>query len=247
MSIHQAWRLRPDQFHPRATLCTARHGHRAMSILVPGLLALVLLSCDKPSANSASGNTPSINLRELSIEQSASTKMRAAIDLRLGSEVTEALRSGIPITITVDLRLGLRYRYFAREINTRSFHWVLSYLPLSERYTLKHALSGDISSFPRLNMLLDSLHEQVAYPWQGASDALNDGQHQLQIRVRLNRLRLPAPLRLPAMISRQWRLQDGWRTLLIPADDVANVTAKLQIALLANALFASPAPEYDEI
>ncbi len=228
-------------------MSAARPSRRAMSILVPGLLALALLSCDRPSANSGNDSTSGINLRELAIEQAATVQMRAAIDLRLGSGVTEALRSGIPITITVDLRLGLRYRYFAREINTHSFHWELSYLPLSERYTLKHALSGDISSFPRLNMLLDSLREPVAYPWQGAPDGLNDGQHQLQIRARLNRLRLPAPLRLPAMLSRQWRLQDGWRTLLIPADDVANATAKLQPALLANALSAAPAPEHNEI
>jgi len=193
------------------------------------LLTHCLLSgCAKPAADVDAR----IGVSDPKLMQNRGLQLAAGIDLRLSSEVLEALQSGIPIVISVDLRLGRRYRYFAREINTRSYHWIINYLPLSERYTLAHAVTGEVSSYPRLRMLLTDMRQPLAYPWaqEEAQDAAqqpawSDGRHQLQVRVRLNRLRLPAPLRLPALISSQWRLQDGWHTLLIPGTELPATAA----------------------
>lgn len=188
------------------------------TLLAVTMLALLLTAGCEQSQNNAAAQ---IEITGLALTQDDALGLVAGIDMQLGRQAQEALQSGIPIVITVDLRLARRYRFFAREINTRSFHWELNYLPLSERYTLQHALSGDISSYPRLRMLLADLRQSVAYPWPADAQqqqALSNGRHQLQLRVRLNRLRLPAPLRLPALISSQWRLQDGWNTVLIIAD-----------------------------
>ena len=193
----------------RITLAAA-----ALALLLPWLLS----ACNGPAADDGA----QIRVLEPKLLQNGELALAAGIDMRLGDEVLEALHSGIPIVISVDLRLGRRYRYFAREIDTRSQHWVLNYLPLSERYTLEHAVSGDINSYPRLRTLLADLRQPVRYPWTqqaNRSAAWTDGRHQLQVRVRLNRLRLPAPLRLPALISSQWRLQDGWHTLWITASN----------------------------
>lgn len=202
------------------------------SVIVPaGLLSTsLLLACLLLTACTQSGTDSGAHIRVTDpvLIDNGSLQLAAGIDLRLGDEVREALQSGIAIVISVDLRLGMRYRYFAREIDTHSYHWVLNYLPLSERYTLQHAVSGNISSYPRLRMLLDELRQQLAYPWPVDANqpaALSDGRHQLQVRARLNRLRLPAPLRLPALISSQWRLRDGWHTLLIQAADKPEATA----------------------
>jgi len=195
------------------------------ALLAAAVLTLLLTGggCKQAQNNAAA----QIEITGLALTQDDFLGLVAGIDMQLGRQAQEALQSGIPIVITVDLRLARRYRFFAREINTRSFHWELNYLPLSERYTMQHPVSGQISSYPRLRMLLDDLRQPVAYAWPADArqqQALSNGQHQLQMRVRLNRLRLPAPLRLPALISSQWRLQDGWKTVLISADKAVATT-----------------------
>ena len=142
---------------------------------------------------------------------------RAGLDLSLSAAAREALRSGVELTVTVDLRLARRHGWFARELHTDRYHWRIAYLPLSRHYRLSSPLDDEVINFPRLSQVTDELATPRWYPTRTQPGTVGAGRFQLQVRARLNRMQLPAPLRLPALFSRQWLITTPWRALPVPA------------------------------
>jgi len=138
------------------------------------------------------------------------------LDLSLSAAAREALQSGVELTITVDLRFARRYRWFARELHTDHHHWRIAYRPLSRHYRLTSPLDGEVINFPRLAQVSEELAIPRWYPTRIPPGTVADSPYQLQIRARLNRLQLPAPLRLPAIFSRQWLVTTPWHPLPVP-------------------------------
>lgn len=183
------------------------------------LLGLILLmaACSQSTPEVANGH---LAVRNLTLGWQQYLHVQAGLELGLSNANIEALQSGVPLTFSVDFRLGRRYQGWARELRTESFHWRIRYLPLSEHYALENPITNTTETYPRLRTLLTALRLPSWYPTQVENVAIGDNDYQMQIRARLNRLQLPAPLRLPAMFSSQWRLRDSWHTLLIPAPEI---------------------------
>jgi len=179
-----------------------------------GFLALAsLLTACSSEPDPTNGH---LYIKNLAINWQQQLHIQSGLELGLSDANIAALESGIPLTITVDLRLGRRYQGWAREVRTQSFHWRIRYLPLSEHFTLENPIAKTTEIYPRLRTLLTSLRIPSWYPVNITAVDVTDNRYQIQIRARLNRLELPAPLRLPALFSSQWRLSDSWRTLLVP-------------------------------
>jgi hypothetical protein len=135
----------------------------------------------------------------------------AWVELRLSADARQALRSGVPLTIRLDVEL-LRNRRFwmtAGEATLRQ-RYQLEYHALTERYVVSNLNSGDQVSFSTLFAALNALGRIEKLPLIDA--ALLDSSRDYDVRVRavLDTERFPGPLRLLAFWRRDWSLASDW-------------------------------------
>jgi hypothetical protein len=135
----------------------------------------------------------------------------ARLQLVLSSEALNALSSGVPLTIELQIEV-IRVRRFvwddaAAELATR---YELEYRPLSQRYIVRNLNSGDQDSFATLYSALNSLGRVQGLPV--IDDALleADTPYRIRVRVLLNTQQYPAPLRLLFFWRDQWQLESEW-------------------------------------
>jgi hypothetical protein len=133
------------------------------------------------------------------------------LQLVLSSEALEALSSGVPLTIELQLEL-IRVRRFvwddvAAELALR---YELEYRPLSQRYIVRNLNSGNQDSFATLYSALNNLGRVQGLPV--IDDALLEAgkDHRVRLRAMLNTQQYPAPLRLLFFWRDQWQLQSEW-------------------------------------
>jgi len=150
--------------------------------------------------------------------RSASTRLVGGVHLLdgrlqlvLSSEALEALSSGVPLTIELQLEL-IRMRRFvwddaAAELALR---YELEYRPLSQRYIVRNLNSGNQDSFATLYSALNYLGRVQGLPV--IDDALLEAGRGYRIRLRamLNTQQYSAPLRLLFFWRDQWQLQSEW-------------------------------------
>lgn len=125
--------------------------------------------------------------------------------LRLSEEAREALRNGVALTLRTEVTLHPAGEAVQRAATSRSYE--IRYLPLSEHYQLRRIDSEDSETFPRLRHVLARLGELRV---DLETDASRDADLELRVRTQLDASRLPAPMRLPALLSAAWRLDSEW-------------------------------------
>ena len=135
----------------------------------------------------------------------------ARLQLVLSSEALDALTSGVPLTIELQMEL-IRVRRFvwddaAAQLAVR---FQLEYRPLSQRYIVRNLNSGDQDSFATLYSALNNLGRVQELPV--IDDALLERNENYRIRVRamLQTQQYPAPLRLLFFWRSEWQLQSEW-------------------------------------
>lgn len=127
--------------------------------------------------------------------------------LQLSREASEALAHGVPLTITLDLEL--RDAGNLTLLAAQEEHFTVRYLPLSRHYQLSGPEADEVHTFPRLRHALAEIGDT---PLEFRTGALAPGTYEFRIRIRLNNGRMPAPMRLPALLSAQWRHDSEWST-----------------------------------
>lgn len=138
-------------------------------------------------------------------------RLNARLQLVLSSEAHEALSSGVPLTIELQMQL----------IRSRSMWWddseaelavrfELEYRPLSQRYIVRNLNSGEQDSFATLYSALNNLGRIQGLPV--IDDALlEDGErYRIRLRVMLQTQQYPAPLRMLFFWRSEWQLQSEW-------------------------------------
>lgn len=150
--------------------------------------------------------------------RSASTRLVGGVhtldgrlQLVLSSEALNALSSGVPLTIELQLEV-IRVRRFiwddaAAALATR---YELEYRPLSQRYIVRNLNSGNQDSFATLYSALNSLGRVQGLPV--IDDALleADVTYRIRLRALLNTQQYPAPLRLLFFWRDEWQLESEW-------------------------------------
>ena len=133
------------------------------------------------------------------------------LQLVLSSEALEALSSGVPLTIELQLEV-IRVRRFVWDDTAAALaiKYELEYRPLSQRYIVRNLNSGDQDSFATLYSALNNLGRIQGLPV--IDDALLEGDKSYRMRLRalLNTQELPAPLRLLLFWRDQWQLESEW-------------------------------------
>jgi hypothetical protein len=137
--------------------------------------------------------------------------LNASIEYRLSSEARDALQSGVPLTIRLDVELthDRRFWFDSEDAALRQLYQ-LEFHALSERYIVLNVNSGDQASFATLFAALEYLGEIERLPLIDAA-LLEDGRgYDLRLRAVLDVEQFPGPLRLLAFWRRDWSLASDW-------------------------------------
>ena len=169
--------------------------------LLPWLMltALLLSACSDPVRNDRF-ETRTVEARwsngwlELKLDQR----------LAFSGEARDALVHGVPLTI--ELELSLREMSSPTRIANRSQYYEIRFLPMSSHYQLSLP-DGSVKTFPRLRHVLAELAGMDIAVRTGPLPA---GAYELLVRTRLDRRRMPPPMKLPVMMSAEWRHDSNW-------------------------------------
>jgi hypothetical protein len=135
----------------------------------------------------------------------------ARLQLVLSSEALEALSSGVPLTIELQLEVIRIRRFVWDDAEAKlALRYELQYRPLSQRYLVRNLNSGDQDSFATLYSALNNLGRVQGLPV--IDDALLEYSKNYRVRLRamLNTQQYSAPLRLLLFWRDQWQLQSEW-------------------------------------
>lgn len=177
------------------------------------LLVAVLLSAFSCDAATDAAAT-SFHIRHVSTKLVNEVyHLDARVDYQFGSAVLEALESGVPITVSMDIEV----------VRPREWLWSETVYQLSQRYRIRyHALTRQYlltnlnsrvrNSYPTLRAALNIMGSVTGLPILDRR-LLKVGEHyQGRLRVRILLDALPSPLRVWAYLSSDWRQESGWYT-----------------------------------
>lgn len=137
--------------------------------------------------------------------------LTAWIEYRLSSEARQALESGVPLTIRIEVEL-LTNRRFWLDTQAASLTQVyqLEYHALSERYIVRNLNSGEQISFATLFSALNHLGRVEELPLIDAALLEPGAEYDVRIRAALDTEDFPGPLRLLTFWRQDFALRSEW-------------------------------------
>lgn len=147
----------------------------------------------------AAGSLQIVGLERQGGAPDGAALLRLQVDLHGAPE--QALAHGVTLPLLIQWR---HCHQSLCQAPAGAVHLQARYAPLQERYLLEHQ-DRPVRAFAFQPNLLDALENPppVAVP-AGAG---------WELRVRLRVRHLPPPLRLPARLSTEWKLDSGWVAL----------------------------------
>ena len=135
----------------------------------------------------------------------------ANMDLKFSADALDALRSGVPLIILVNIEVNEdRSWWWDKTIADLEQGYLLLYHALSEKYIIHNLNSGAQQNFISLNAALHSLSNIRDFPLIDKNLLDEDDDYYVQMRTYLDIESLPAPMRPIAYISSQWQLESDW-------------------------------------
>lgn len=179
------------------------------------LLGLLAVGC-AGAARAAEGTKP---LEHFVVEHAGTHLaeevyvLNARISYRLNPDMLEALESGVPLTVRLDVEIARPRQWLWDETFTTLLQrYQVQYHALTQQYMVKNLNSGIQYGFPTRQGSLEALGEISDLPLLDKR-LLDPGAHYMaRLRAGLDVESLPGPLRLLAYVSPQWRVQSEWYT-----------------------------------
>ena len=138
-------------------------------------------------------------------------QLDAKIELNFSDDALEALRSGVPLIILVNIEvLKDRNWWWDKTIAELEQGYLLLYHALSEKYIIHNLNSGAQKNYISLNTALHSLSKLNKFPLIDKNLLEEGDEYYARIRTYLDIESLPAPMRPIAYISSQWQLESDW-------------------------------------
>ncbi len=135
----------------------------------------------------------------------------ARLQLVLSSEALEALNSGVPLTIELQMQVIRVRRLYMDALDAElSVRFELEYRPLSQRYIVRNLNSGNQDSFATLYSALNNLGRIEGLPFIDDALLTSGKSYRMRVRAMLQTQQYPAPLRLLFFWRSQWQLQSEW-------------------------------------
>lgn len=138
-------------------------------------------------------------------------ELEARLQLILSQDALDALNSGVPLTIELNLEVIRVRGLWLDEVEAQlTITYELEYRPLSQRYIVRNLNSGDQDSFATLYSALNNLGRIQGLPV--IDDALinPDSRYRLRLRAALSTRQYPAALRIIFFWRSQWQLKSKW-------------------------------------
>ena len=137
--------------------------------------------------------------------------LNADIAYRLSTEAVDALHSGVPLAVRLDVEfIHPRRWWFDNENATLRQTYQLDYHALSERYIVLNVNSGDQASFGSLFAALEYLGRVERLPLLDTAVLDDERGYYVRMRVSLDQEQFPGPLRLLAFWRRDWAIASEW-------------------------------------
>ena len=139
-------------------------------------------------------------------------QLNAKMDLQFSDDALDALRSGVPLIILINIEVQKNRSWWWDEtIAKLEQGYLLLYHALSEKYIIHNLNSGAQQNYNSLNSALYSLSSINNFPLID-KNLLEDDEYYVRLRTYLDIESLPAPMRPIAYISSQWQLESDWFT-----------------------------------
>jgi len=133
------------------------------------------------------------------------------LQLVLSSEALEALNSGVPLTIELQMQVIRVRRFYMDALDAElAVRFELEYRPLSQRYIVRNLNSGDQDSFATLYSALNNLGRVQGLPVIDHTLLDAGKKYRIRLRVMLQTKQYPVPLRMLFFWRSQWQLQSEW-------------------------------------
>lgn len=137
----------------------------------------------------------------------------ALIDYRLSEQVLEALRKGVPITVSLDIEVWRDRRYWlSHRVATLQQRYQLQFHALTQQYLVTNLNTGIQSSVPSLSAALDMIGTIIDLPLIDKQLLHNEGNYWGRMRANLDADMLPAPLLILSYVTPGWWLSSDWFT-----------------------------------
>ena len=143
--------------------------------------------------------------------------LSARLKLKLSRKAEDALDTGIPLDVVIDVDL-LRHRriLWDKSVASWSLHRSLRFHALSRQYLVSGAGIAD-DGYGNFSSLSDALGylghiRHLLLPLARQKPLAVDGDYRVRLRVYLDIGALPSPLQPLAYASPAWHLNSGWTT-----------------------------------
>jgi Domain of unknown function (DUF4390) len=137
--------------------------------------------------------------------------LNAVVTYRLSTEAIDALHSGVPLGIRLDVEIiDPRRWWFDNDSAALRQSYQLDYHALSERYIVLNINSGDQASFGSLFAALEHLGRIERLPLIDTAVLDDERGYYVRMRASLDQEQFPGPLRLLAFWRRDWSIASEW-------------------------------------
>ncbi len=138
-------------------------------------------------------------------------RLNARLQLVLSSEALEALSSGVPLTIELQVEIIKQRRFIWDDVDAQlAIRYELEYRPLSQRYLVRNLNSGNQDSFATLYSALNNLGRVQGLPIIDNALLESGRDYRVRLRALLQTQQYPAPLRLLFFWRDEWQLKSEW-------------------------------------
>lgn len=160
----------------------------------------------------ASANNTGFFIQSASLQQEENKwHLNATIDYQLPEVTVEALNNGVPLTVTIQLKLKKsRPWLWAKTIFQKSLTYQLRYLGLAKLYQVTDISQGQQSNFASFQAAIDHIGNLTVSPLKIPASVTNKEQYFGTLKAQLEIEALPLPLRSVAYMTPQWHLSSEW-------------------------------------
>ena len=210
-----AVRLRGAAVSLREPVRAARVPSTAPVLSTPVLstIALLLLCLLPPTPAANASDAAGFEVRDVETRLVDGVyRLDADIDFDFSNESLEALHSGVPLTVMVEMEV-LRERLLLDAGVVRvTARYQLHVHALSGQYIATDLATGATRSFRTYPEAVVALGRIRDFPLFDAALLERGESYRLRIRARLDVEALPSPMRLIAYFDSLWHLSSNWRS-----------------------------------
>lgn len=139
----------------------------------------------------------------------------AGIDLEFNHESREAMESGVPLTVLLEVEV-VRERLFQDEgVRRIRLPYRIERHALSDRYVVTYVPSGKARTHGAIEDASATLGTIRALNLVERAELLPGQTYRVRLRARLDIEAMPSPLRPLAWFASLWRLRDDWFTWVL--------------------------------